>query len=50
MYLFSKNREFDLLDVCDFVSAEEGDYEKGVYTVNVFDQQTLVASSTFTLK
>lgn len=40
----------ELLDVCDFVSAEEGDYEKGIYTVNVFDQNTLITSSSFTLK
>ena len=40
----------ELLDVCDFVSAEEGDYDKGAYTVNVFDQNVLVSSSTFTLK
>ena len=45
---FTYNNE--LLDVCDFVSAEEGDYEKGVYSVNVFDQNVLISSSTFTLK
>jgi hypothetical protein len=39
-----------LLDVCDFVSTKERDYEKGLYTVNVFDQNTLITSSTFTLK
>jgi len=49
-YVSAFTYDNELLDVCDFVSAEEGDYEKGVYTVNVFDQQTLVASSTFTLK
>jgi len=49
-YVSTFTYDNELLDVCDFVSAEEGDYEKGIYTVNVFDQQTLVASSTFTLK
>jgi len=49
-YVSAFTYDNELLDVCDFVSAEEGDYEKGVYTVNVFDQQTLVASSTLTLK
>ncbi|MDG1285122.1 MAG: chromosome partitioning protein ParA [Flavobacteriaceae bacterium] len=49
-YVSAFTYDNELLDVCDFVSAEEGDYEKGVYTVNIFDQQTLVASSTFTLK
>ena len=49
-YVSAFTYDNELLDVCDFVSAEEGDYENGVYTVNVFDQQTLVASSTFTLK
>ena len=38
------------LDVCDFVSVEEIDFEKGMYTVNVFDQSDLVSTSTFTLK
>ena len=49
-YVSTFTYDNELLDVCDFVSAEEGDYEKGTYSVNVFDQQTLVASSTFTLK
>ena len=38
------------LDVCDFVSAEELDFQKGLYTVNVFDQSELLTTSTFTLK
>ena len=38
------------LDICDFVSAEELDFQKGLYTVNVFDQSELVSTSTFTLK
>ena len=45
---FTYNNE--LLDVCDFVSTKERAYEKGLYTVNVFDQNTLITSSTFTLK
>lgn len=46
--LFTYNNK--LLDICDFVSSEERNYEKGLYTVNVFDQNTLITSSTFTLK
>ena len=49
-YVSAFTYDNQLLDVCDFVSAEEGDYEKGAYTVNVFDQNRLVSSSTFTLK
>lgn len=49
-YVSAFTYDNQLLDVCGFVSAEEGDYEKGVYTVNVFDQNVLVSSSTFTLK
>ena len=49
-YVSAFTYDNQLLDVCDFVSAEEGDYDKGAYTVNVFDQNVLVSSSTFTLK
>lgn len=49
-YVSAFTYDNQLLDVCDFVSAEEGDYEKGAYTVNVFDQNKLISSSTFTLK
>jgi hypothetical protein len=49
-YVSAFTYDNQLLDVCDFVSAEEGDYKKGAYTVNVFDQNRLVSSSTFTLK
>ena len=49
-YVSAFTYDNQLLDVCDFVSSEEGDYEKGAYTVNVFDQNRLVSSSTFTLK
>ena len=38
------------LDVCDFVTSQEIDFEKGVYTVNVFEQSVLVSTSTFSLK
>ena len=38
------------LDICDFVSAEELDFQKGLYTVNVFDKSERVSTSTFTLK
>ena len=30
--------------------AEESDFEKGPYIVNVFDQSELISNSTFTLK
>ena len=38
------------LDVCDFVTSQEIDFAKGVYTVNVFEQSVLVSTSTFSLK
>jgi hypothetical protein len=38
------------LDVCNFVTSQEIDFEKGVYTVNVFEQSVLVSTSTFSLK
>ena len=38
------------LDVCDFVTSQEIDFEKGVYTVNVFEQSVMVSTSTFSLK
>ena len=44
------NYQNELLDVCDFVTNEEGAYEKGLYTVNVFDQDVLISNTTFTLK
>jgi hypothetical protein len=49
-YVSAFTYDNELLDVCDFVAADEADYEKGVYTVNVFDQNRLVSTSTFTLK
>jgi hypothetical protein len=49
-YVSAFTYDNELLDVCDFVSTKERDYEKGQYTVNVFDQNTLITSSTFTLK
>ena len=49
-YVSSFTYNNKLLDICDFVSTEERNYEKGLYTVNVFDQNTLITSSTFTLK
>ena len=38
------------LDVCDFVTSQEINFAKGVYTVNVFEQSVLVSTSTFSLK
>ena len=49
-YVSSFTYNNKLLDICDFVSSEERNYEKGLYTVNVFNQNTLITSSTFTLK
>ena len=49
-YVSTFTYDNELLDVCNFVSAEEGDYEKGIYTVNIFDQNVLISTSTFTLK
>jgi hypothetical protein len=49
-YVSSFTYNNKLLDICDFVSTEERNYEKGLYNVNVFDQNTLITSSTFTLK
>ena len=49
-YVSSFTYNNKLLDICDFVSTEERNYEKGLYIVNVFDQNTLITSSTFTLK
>ncbi len=49
-YVSAFTYENERLDICDFVSAEESDFEKGLYTVNVFDQNVLIAMSTFSLK
>ncbi|MDA7849515.1 chromosome partitioning protein ParA, partial [Flavobacteriaceae bacterium] len=49
-YVSAFTYDNQLLDVCDFVSPEEGDYGKGIYTVNMFDQNVLISTSTFTLK
>jgi len=49
-YVSAFSYQNELLDVCDFVTADEDSYEKGVYTVNVFDQDVLISSTTFTLK
>ncbi len=45
------NYENSSLDVCEFATASGDDkFEKGSYTVNVFDQNELIATNTFTLK
>jgi hypothetical protein len=49
-YVSAFSYENELLEVCDFVSNEEGTYEKGAYIVNVFDQDMLISSTTFSLK
>jgi len=45
--VFYENEE---LDVCMMVSAKEGDIISGRYTINVFDESNLVATSIMTLK
>jgi len=49
-YVSAFTYDNQLLDVCDFVSPEEGNYGKGVYTVNIFNKNVLISTSTFTLK
>ena len=50
--LISKfNYENSNLDICEFVTASADEkFEKGLYTVNVFDQGELISNSQFTLK
>ena len=49
-YVSAFSYENEFLDVCDFVTNEEEVFEKGLYTVNVFDQDVLISNTTFTLK
>jgi len=42
--------ENDELDVCAMVNAKEEDLIKGIYTINVFDGSSLVATTKMTLK
>lgn len=49
-YVNTFSYENQTLDICDFAAVEESDFEKGVYTVNIFDKSELVSSSTFSLK
>lgn len=45
------NYENTSLNVCEFVASKgDNDFEKGRYTVNVFNQKDLVSTSEFTLK
>ena len=45
------NYENNNLDVCEFIEARGADkFEKGTYTVNVFNEKDLVSTTEFTLK
>jgi len=44
------NYENANLNICEFVSPNEGGFEKGRYTVNVYNAKDLVSTSEFTLK
>ena len=44
------NYESSNLDVCEFISANDEKFEKGNYTVNVFNKGELISSSQFSLK
>ena len=41
-YVNTFSYENQTLDICDFSVVEESDFEKGVYTVNIFDKSELV--------
>jgi hypothetical protein len=38
------------LEVCDFITIPEGSLSTGIYTLNVFEDERLLASSEFELK
>ncbi len=40
----------DELNVCDFISVREGTLEAGIYTLNVFEDERLLATTEFELK
>lgn len=40
----------DELNVCDFITIPEGSLEPGIYTLNVFEDERLLATSEFELK
>mgnify|MGYP005645847387 CR=1 FL=1 len=42
--------EKEELDVCVMVNSKKEDLLKGLYTINVFDASTLIATSQMTLK
>ncbi|MCX7547375.1 chromosome partitioning protein ParA [Xanthomarina sp. F1114] len=44
------NYENANLNICEFVNPREDGFEKGRYTVNVFNEKDLVSTSEFTLK
>jgi len=44
------NYENANLNICEFISGKGGDFQKGRYIVNVFNDKNLVSTSEFTLK
>ncbi len=40
----------DEFSLCDFITIPEGSLEEGTYTLNVFEDEKLLASSEFQLK
>ncbi|MGB3152895.1 MAG: hypothetical protein WBB27_19725 [Maribacter sp.] len=52
--IYSKRVEFVFMgietNICDFITIPEGSLEEGTYTLNVFEDERLLASSEFQLK
>ncbi|WP_281541545.1 hypothetical protein [Maribacter aestuarii] len=52
--IYSKRVEFVFMgvetNICDFITIPEGSLQEGVYTLNVFEDERLLASSEFQLK
>lgn len=52
--IYSKRVEFVFMgietNICDFITIPEGSLEEGMYTLNVFEDERLLASSEFQLK
>ena len=52
--VYSKKIEFDFMgeetQICDFITIPEGSLKKGRYTINIFENERLLASAEFQLK
>ncbi len=52
--VYSKKIEFDFMgeetQMCDFITIPEGSLKKGGYTINIFENERLLASAEFQLK